>query len=82
MSAQPPNPVVHHLASRPCRLCGGTEFSHLPKVVFAQVPGSSSNYFELLVCRHCRNTDMFVDLHQLERLNEHTVLRVPGAPQR
>jgi hypothetical protein len=79
MNAQSPSPVVHQLASRPCQLCGGTEFSHFPSVVFAQVPGSSSNYFEMLVCRRCRKTHMFVQLDQLERLNAHAVLRVPGA---
>jgi hypothetical protein len=78
MNAPSPSPVVQHLASRPCRLCGGVEFSHFPSVLFAQVPGSSSNYFEMLVCRGCRNTDMFVQLDQLERLNPHAVIRVPG----
>src|SRR5581483_11988174 len=60
MSARSPSPIVQQLASRPCRLCGGVEFTWLPSVVFAQVPGSSSHYFEMLVCRACRNTDMFV----------------------
>jgi len=76
MSARSPSPIVQQLASRPCRLCGGVEFTWLPSVVFAQVPGSSSHYFEMLVCRACRNTDMFVDVKELERLNAHAVLRV------
>jgi hypothetical protein len=83
MSAQSPSPVVAQLASQRCRLCGGAEFSWFPSVVVAQVPDSSSNYFEALVCRACRKTDLFVDLAQLERLNPHSVIRVPGgAPHR
>lgn len=81
MNSRSPSPVAQHLASRPCRLCGGLEFSHFPSVVFAQFPGSSSNYFEMLVCRSCRNSDLFVQLDELERLNSHTVIRVAPTTQ-
>ena len=79
MTAQAPSPAVQQLASQRCRLCGGGEYSWFPAVSFVQVEGSSSNYFETLVCRTCRKSDLFVDLQQLERLNPHTVMRVPGA---
>ncbi|MGE0786980.1 MAG: hypothetical protein AB7S26_15005 [Sandaracinaceae bacterium] len=75
MTNDAPSPPVQHLASRPCRLCGGTEYSHFPSVPFEHIAGSSSHYFEVLVCRHCRKTDLFVDLPELERKNHHTVLR-------
>jgi hypothetical protein len=74
-------------------VCGGTEFSHFPSVAFVQQlkasssssssTSSNSNYFEVLVCRACRKTDLFAKLGQLERLNAHTVIRVPeSAPFR
>jgi hypothetical protein len=83
MNAQSPSPAAQNVASRPCRLCGGAEFSWFPSVTFVQVEGSSANYFELVVCRTCRRTDMFVQLDQLERLNPHGVMRAaPTSPQR
>ncbi len=83
MNAQSPSPAAQNLASRPCRLCGGVELSWFPSVSFVQVEGSSSNYFELVVCRSCGHTDMFVQLQQLERLNPHAVLRAaPTSPHR
>ncbi|MCB9598427.1 MAG: hypothetical protein H6719_37280 [Sandaracinaceae bacterium] len=78
--SQRPSPVVQHLASRPCRLCGGTEFSWFPHVGFEQVAGSSQHSFEVLACRACHHTDLFVALGELERLNAHAVLRVPESP--
>jgi hypothetical protein len=78
MSTRSPSPIVQQLASQRCRLCGGGEYSWFPSVVVTQTEGSSSNYFETLVCRACRKTDLFVDLQQLERLNAHTILRVEG----
>jgi hypothetical protein len=59
------------------------EYSHFPTVFFERVAGSSSHYFEVLVCRACRKTDLFVKLEELERLTPHAILRVPGsAPHR
>jgi hypothetical protein len=74
-----PSPVVQHLASQPCRLCGGAEFSHFHSVPVMQGE-ARFQYFEMLVCRTCRKTDVFADLANLERLNPHAVLRAQGHP--
>jgi hypothetical protein len=78
MSPKSPSPVVQQLASQRCRLCGGGEYSWFASVPFTQMEGHSHNYFETLVCRACRKMDLFVQLEQLERLNEHTIIRVQG----
>jgi|JI8StandDraft_2_1071088.scaffolds.fasta_scaffold722065_1 hypothetical protein len=77
MTVPAPSPVVQHIASRPCRLCGGTEYSHFPSLGFEHVAGSSHHYFEALICRSCKNTDLFASLSEIERKNPHNVLRVP-----
>jgi hypothetical protein len=78
----PPSPVVQHVASRPCRLCGGGEYSHFPSVQFDAIGGSRSHFFELLVCRACHKADLFARLEELERPSAapfpYAILRVPG----
>lgn len=82
MTTAAPSLVVQHIASRPCRICAGTEYSHFPSLGFVHIEGSSHHYFETLICRTCKNTDLFADLSEIERKNPHTVLRVPPAPVR
>ena len=75
-----PGPVIQHLLSRSCRFCGSGEFSYFPSVPFEQIAGSSMHHFEVVACRSCRKTDLFIcDVRELERLNAHVVVRVPPA---
>jgi hypothetical protein len=80
MSASSLSPIAQHLASRPCRLCGGTEYAHFPEIGFEHATGSAAHYFELLICRQCRRADLFAKLDILERNYEHRVVRAPGSP--
>jgi hypothetical protein len=71
------HPWIQHLLSRPCPLCGGGEYSYFPQVGFEQVAGSSTHHFEVVVCRGCRKTEMFIKrVEELERLNAHAVVRL------
>ena len=79
-TTKPMSPVVAHLAAHPCRLCGGTEYSHFPELVFEQGKGSTSHRFELLVCRLCRHTDMFANLDAMQSGYAHSVVSAPKAP--
>jgi len=80
MTTATPSAAVQYLASRPCRLCAGTEFSDFQSLGFVHVEGSSHHYFETLICRTCKKTDLFASLSEIERKNPHTVLRVPATP--
>jgi len=69
-------PTIQALLSRPCRACGGTEFTHMPKFY---IPNPNSAYgFTLVACRQCRLTDLFADIAELEA-HKHEIVRVPPA---
>ena len=73
-------PTIQALVSRPCRSCGGTEFSYIPRTSFSNP--SRSYTFAIVACRQCRTTDLFAELSDLEEHQDHQILRAPVAPFR
>lgn len=75
-----PSPMVQQIAARPCRLCGGHEYTHFADLGFEHSSGSASHHFEVLVCRQCRRADLFARLDVMERNYDHTVLCAAAPP--
>jgi hypothetical protein len=62
-------------ASRPCSLCGGTAHSVFPDNGFDKAEGSTSFYFDIVVCRTCCKTTLFArGLARLEQRLPHLVV--------
>jgi hypothetical protein len=76
-SSLPGTPAIQGLAAEPCKVCGGGEYTFVPRIELPHPDGASALSIQALICRSCRHTHLFDVEKSLERRFHHEILKAP-----